>query len=401
MTYYHRALAIYGGRIISPIDRTAQLYEASKIANTIASIYLTLGQTEQAIETYQQALAIDRRTTPGWTEASTLSNLGTTYRIAGQLEPALATYQQAASIYTETSSNPYEAVKLFNQLGMLYQEQGQFELALTVYQQGLAMVAEQSEEFQSVDRILTLENISRLYQAQGQTEQATHYAEQATTALTQASVDSYGIESPFRGADLLQKIGRFYLVNSQLERAASYFDRAMAIASQHTTGNPDVILNGILVEYTRHGQVAPAIPYQQRYIAMLQDRGLSANTASSLRRLATMYQTVGQLDLALSTYQQALTNYQDSDREYGGQTDEIAQTLLGIGAIYEAQEKPEQALTAYQQALTLYQTEQTEDSLQHIHVLDALAKFYNTQGQGDQAEPYAQQAQTLRDRLLH
>jgi tetratricopeptide (TPR) repeat protein len=398
LTYYQQALDIYGGRIISPVDRTAQLFEANEVINQMALIYMRLGKTEQAVAAYQQAIEINRRADLPQEEASTLGHLGTAYQISGQMEQALAAYQQAIAIYTEVGSNPYDAPGIFNQIGMIYQAQGQFEQALAAYQQGLAAVAEQSDDFQTVDRVVTLENISSLYQAQGRADLAADYAQQAETTLTQASSDEFIGEDLSRKADLLRTVGDFYLSIGQLERAKSYFDRAIAIAGQRPGGGLEYLLSRIVFAYTQQGQVAPAIPYQERYTELVQDQTFSLERATSLARLGNLYQTTGQLDQALTTYQRALTAFQELDRGLGGQTDKISQTMLDLGSVYEEQGQAEQALTTYQQALGLYEND--DFSPEKIHLLAQLAQVYEMQGQPDRAQQYSQQAQTLRNQML-
>ncbi|MBD2067194.1 tetratricopeptide repeat protein [Leptolyngbya sp. FACHB-671] len=398
LTYYQQALDIYEGSIISPADRTAQLFEASEVLNQMALIQMWLENPEQAFAAYQQAIEINRQANLPQEEASTLGHLGTAYQTTGQTEQALAAYQRAIAIYTEVGSSPYDAPRIFNQIGMIYQAQGQFDQALAAYQQGLAAVAEQSDDFQTVDRVLTLDNISTLYQAQERADLAADYAQQAETTLTQASTDEFIGENLSRKANFLKEVGDFYLTIGQLEQARSYFDRAVAIAGQHPGGGLEYLLPTIVFAYTQQGQIAPAIPYQERYTELVQDQTFSLERATSLASLGNLYQTIGQLEQALTTYQQALTAFQELEQQYGGQTGEIAQTMLDLGSVYEKQGQAEQALATYQQALSLYETD--DFSPEKIHLLTQLAQFYEMQGQPDHAQQYSQQAQTLRNQML-
>lgn len=397
LTYYEKALAVSED---IPPNPSGQSVDINEIANTIGSIYLALGQNEQALTAYERAMAIDQKFGLQWQGIGTLSNIGTAYKLAGNLEQALTSYRQGVSLAEETDDDYFKA-KIFNKIGMSYQAQGQFELALDAYQQGLAAVADQPKEYQVVDLVLTLENLSSLYQSQGQIDQAETYQQQAKTAIAQASVDQYGGASPTRGADFLENIGKFYLVDGQPERARDYFDRAVVIVHPISDDYAELnLLNSILVTYRKQGQVEAALPYQQRHTERVLQMGLFENSGTSFFELGEMYQSIGQNEPALTAYQQALKSYQEGNQEYGGQTENIVRSLRKIGAVYEAQGKPEQALITYQQALKLYPEEQTESPLGKLPVLEALVKFHTTQGQNDQAQKYSQQAQILRDFLF-
>ena len=86
---------------------------------TSATSTRTLGQTEQAIEHYQQALAIARETGDRGDEGAWLGNLGNIYADLGQTEQAIEHYQQALAIARETGDRGNEGMWLGNLGSML------------------------------------------------------------------------------------------------------------------------------------------------------------------------------------------------------------------------------------------------------------------------------------------
>lgn len=72
------------------------------------------GQLQQALQTYQQALAIvrevDNRAGEGWA----LNNIGEAYLILGQYQTALAYYQQALAIREDVGDRAGKGVTLYN-----------------------------------------------------------------------------------------------------------------------------------------------------------------------------------------------------------------------------------------------------------------------------------------------
>jgi tetratricopeptide (TPR) repeat protein len=287
--------------------------------------------------------------------------------------------------------------RLLNRIGLIYQAQGELELALAAYQAALSGLKDVEEPSQISDRVLTLENMINLYQAQGQAKKVTTYKQQAMSALDAALKDQAVEGDNSRQADILAEIGEFYLTERRLDRAKQYFDRALGLSrrSLNEYSYSEInLLGSIVIAYEKEGLLEQTIPYKQRTAAVFEGMGLWENTASSLRGLGETYQAVGQFKQALDTYQQAIAIYQKAQEEYGAQSTSIARVLQQMGQTYETQGQLDQAEKIYQKALVQYQ--ESGFPLGQIFVLERLATLYTVQGQSDQAGRYAQQAKTLR-----
>jgi len=88
-------------------------------ATGLGESYFALGQTEKAIDQYQQALTIDRETDNRDGEANALNNLGNCYATLRQTQQAIDHDQQALTIDRETGNRDGEANALGN-LGNCY-----------------------------------------------------------------------------------------------------------------------------------------------------------------------------------------------------------------------------------------------------------------------------------------
>ncbi len=400
LVFYQRALEIHTGRILSPADRYNQVLAGSEVANKIGSLYRRIGQPTSALAAHQRALEIDRKAESVWTEADTIVNIGMVYTTSGQTDQALAAFKQGVALYEKSDSSADKTPKLLNRIGLIYQAQGELKLALAAYEAALRALkdGEESSQISGIsDRVLTLENIINLYQAQGQTEKAATYTQQAMSALNAALKDQAVEGDNSRQADVLAEIGEFYLTERRLERAKQYFDRALLLSrrSPNEYSYSEInLLGSIVIAYEKEELLEQSIPYKQRAVAVFEGMGLWENTASSLRELAETYQVVGQFKQALDTYQQAIAVYQKAQEEYGGQSTSIARVLQQMGQTYESQRQLNQAGKIYQKALAQYQ--ESGFSMGQIFVLERLAELYTAQGQSDQAERYAQQAKTLR-----
>ncbi|HEY9620516.1 MAG TPA: tetratricopeptide repeat protein [Crinalium sp.] len=401
LSFYQRALAIYQGPIISPIDRYQQLERAYETANTIGRVYQALGQYDQALAAYQQAIALAHRASSDFVPPEVLTNIGTLHHLAGRPEQALAAYQQALPHYQPIRAY---STQFMNQLGLLYQSQGQFESALAAYQEGLAALEERDPGIQRlIDRVLTLENISSLYQAQGQTVQAETYAQQALDASLGPTGyrDDIGVgANEAQRANILQEIGSFYLAEGQLDRAKSYFDRSLAIAASgsHDSYTETNILNSIEISYRQLGLIEQTIPYQQRRAEVYRNMGISLEASTALRILGETYQRLEQWEPALATYQQAMSSFERFYEEYDMRDSETDKIRFQMGTIYQAQGKPEQALTTYQQVLAAAQASSNREL--QAQVLQQIGRLYEAQEQMDQAQPFYQQAADLREQII-
>ena len=91
-------------------------------------MYGSLGQYQEALNFYQQSLAIEREIGDRNGEAGSLNNLGNVYRLLGQCQEALNFYQQSLAIKREIGDCNGEATSLWN-ISNLYQQSGKIRQA--------------------------------------------------------------------------------------------------------------------------------------------------------------------------------------------------------------------------------------------------------------------------------
>ncbi|MEM1425565.1 MAG: CHAT domain-containing protein [Cyanobacteria bacterium P01_H01_bin.130] len=157
------------------LQRANQLYSAagdrigeSTTLNNIGEIYRGWGQYPQALERYQQALAISRELGDRTVEGTVLSNMGLVYYSQGNSAQALDYYQRALAIRREVSDLVGEGTTL-NNIGLIHHSQGQYSQALEYYQQSLAIRRETGDR---AGEATTLSNIGVFHYRQGQYAQA-------------------------------------------------------------------------------------------------------------------------------------------------------------------------------------------------------------------------------------
>ena len=97
------------------------------------------GRPQEALEKFQQALAIFREFKARAGEANSLNNIGEYHYSLGKYDEALKFYQQALAIRQEIGDKQGEWASL-DYLGELYADRNQLTQALASYQQALAII---------------------------------------------------------------------------------------------------------------------------------------------------------------------------------------------------------------------------------------------------------------------
>ncbi|MBV9691983.1 MAG: ATP-binding protein [Ktedonobacteraceae bacterium] len=99
------------------------------ICSNIASVSSMLGKKQEALEYYQQDLAISREVGDRGGEGTTLNNLGRVYNGLGKKQEALEYYQQALELHRMVQNPFMEGITLHN-MGLIYSTQRRYEVAL-------------------------------------------------------------------------------------------------------------------------------------------------------------------------------------------------------------------------------------------------------------------------------
>jgi tetratricopeptide (TPR) repeat protein len=113
-------LRLWGGNaVLLELDRLllppekwdAKPVQAAFLYNNLGLVYDALGQKQEALRYYQQALAISREVGDRAGEGTTLWNIGALYFEQGRNDAALACFLRARNIYEEVLSPNREGVQ--------------------------------------------------------------------------------------------------------------------------------------------------------------------------------------------------------------------------------------------------------------------------------------------------
>ncbi|HEY9823650.1 MAG TPA: tetratricopeptide repeat protein, partial [Candidatus Sericytochromatia bacterium] len=186
----------------------------------LSRVYQRLGQYEQALQSYQQALAADRSASPRYDKGQqyvmSLSrqylymSLSQVYRELDRDERSQESYQQALAI-GKKHGNLDPSIRALNDWGAVQAKSGHFPEALETFEQALAMHREVDKSNFEENEAIIFRNRGFVYRKLGQLEKARESYKQALKLyqqeLARTRKDSCSREDELR---LVREIAQIY-----------------------------------------------------------------------------------------------------------------------------------------------------------------------------------------------
>jgi CHAT domain-containing protein/Tfp pilus assembly protein PilF len=287
---------------------SAYLMVMHKIANSIGAVYDLKGQYKQAIEHYQQALAMSQQVygENHHRVGLILLNIGSFYRNQSDYEKALDYFRHGEKILKLALGDQHPDVAMsYHNAAAVYRSQGQYNRALEYLQQALAIRKKAFSE-QHPDVANGYNNIANVYAAQGLHDKALEYFKQALAIKIQTTSESHPDL-----ARIYSNIASMYFVQRQYDKALKFHLHALAIRKQ-------------------------AFGDQHPFVAL------------SLNSIGNVYFEKDQYTLAMDYLQQALSIQQ---QVFGEDHPDVTMSLANIGAVYSIQKRYTPAVEQYNKAL--------------------------------------------------
>ncbi|MGB5961067.1 MAG: tetratricopeptide repeat protein, partial [Coleofasciculaceae cyanobacterium] len=242
------------------------------------------GQSQEALQTFEQALVIVRAIGDRQSEAVVLSNMGEVYRNLGQYPQALKYYEQALVIHKEVGNKPGVGTTL-SSIGAVYYELGQYPQALKYYEQSLVIIKEVGDK---AGVGTNFSNIGAVYYELGQYPQALKYYEQSLVIRKEVG-DKAGV------GITLNNIGAVYNHLGQYPQALKYYEQAFVIIKE--VGNKAVkgaTLNNIGLVYRNLGQYPQALKYLEQSVVIRKEVGDKKGEGATLNNIGAVYNNLRQ-----------------------------------------------------------------------------------------------------------
>ncbi|MBD2158408.1 tetratricopeptide repeat protein [Leptolyngbya sp. FACHB-16] len=334
---YEQALNYYRQALTVSRELGDRLNEGIVLSNT-ALVYDDQGRYTEALDYYEQALTILREIGDRASEGTILNNMGRVHSNLGDASQALNYYQQALSISRETGNREDQGSYLSN-IGAIHSDLGNYSQALDYYQQSLSIRQEVGDR---LGQGITLNNIGLIYGELGNYPEALDYYQQALAIHT---------EIGYRAGEgtLLGNIGMVYTNLGDYPQALNYYQQSLAISLEMgDRAGQGITLSNIGLIYDYQANYPQALNYYQQALVISREIGNRTGEGITLNNIASVYRNLGDSSKALDYYQQALAIHTEIGKRPGEGT-----ILNNIGLVYTDLANYQQALTYFERALTI------------------------------------------------
>ena len=196
----------------------------------------------------------------------------------------------------------------------------------------------------------TLNNISQIFQDQGDYDTALKYLENALEILKR--INDFDGQST-----TLNNIATVYYTQGYYEKALEYFEQTLSIV-QHTGDFPlkAITLSNISFIYKVRGEFFTAIDFLEQSLSIMRKIGHSSGEAKTLINISQIYGELGDLERCYDFFQLSLQIMQENHAYK-----EACDALLGMGRAFWKNNNQEMALLNW----SLLKKLALENSLQH------------------------------------
>jgi tetratricopeptide (TPR) repeat protein len=296
--------------------------------------------------------------------------LARAYERDKQIDQAISTWQKAIALQEKLNLSLELATSL-NSLGLLYDYQGKYSKAEPLYLRSLEIL-ERELGAEHPDVATSLNNLAEIYNSQGQFSEA----EPLYLRSLEIRERELGAEHP-DVATSLNNLAEIYRVQGKYSEAKSLYLRSLEIKEQQLgVEHPNVAtgLNNLASLYTSQGKYSEAESLYLRSLEIMKHQlGAShPNVATSLNNLASLYASQGKYSEAEPLY---LRSLEIRERQLGANHPDVTQSLNNLAILRYNQNRHDEAKSLLIQALKIREvalgdnhpdTQNTKESLAYI-----------------------------------
>ena len=278
-----------------------------------ATAYHDLGEFEQAISEYRQAIALNPNS------PIIYNRLGVAYSELKQYDAALDAYQKALALSPMTAEPHYN-------MGLVYLKQGKLPRALEAFKRAITLNAAWKDAYTGLGEV---------YLKQGDLEQAAHAYKQATRL------------NPYTHPSALLGLGKVYARQERWDDAIAAVEKAIEFQIDNTEAHYQ-----LAQIYIKRGEKKKAASAMAFFKVLRQTDPLRKEAEIWVKRHpndARGYNNLGIVYLARRRPEDAVASYKRAI----SLAPDLATAHYNLGHAYHKQGKMNLAIAAYQQALTI------------------------------------------------
>lgn len=257
----------------------------AKLLNEAGRMHDALGSLEDALDLYQQALAIDKEIGTRKGEGVILNNISHIYYARGDYATALKYLKQSLAIDREIGDKVEEGAHL-NNISLIYHARGNYDTALSYLKQSLNIRREIGDR---AEEGTILNNISQIYDAQGDYDTALKYLEQSLTICRE-------VGNQVMEGTTLNNIAAIHHAKGDYDTALKYLEQGLDLIREiGDKAHEGDTLSNIGVLYHARGDYATALQYLEQSLAIRREIGDRRGEAETSLNIGRTYEDQGDL----------------------------------------------------------------------------------------------------------
>ena len=338
--------------------------EGSAIAEAgLGDAMRNLGRNAQALEHFQNALALYEALGYKLQMAATLDEIGLIYLTQKEYSKAMESYRRVLA-FAESFKDKNAIAGAMEEIASVYYEQGSYAEALEFFEKALKL---REGPRNKPEIAATLNNIGNAHYQQEDYAVAIEYYQKAI-----AGFDATGDKQAAAGA--MNNIGSAHYSQGNYDTALEFYEKSLKAEEElrDVQGQATSLL-GIGLVYYAQGNYGPALEWFQKNLALVESMRDKNRAASALHNIGLVYYHQQNYPLALESYRKSLKLYEG----LGDRSEAPIMSGL-IGGVYFAQGDYAAAMESYQGALAQFEAIKEADGA--AGMLASIASVHYAQG---------------------
>ncbi|HBE21145.1 MAG TPA: hypothetical protein DEG17_11955, partial [Cyanobacteria bacterium UBA11149] len=233
-------------------------------------------------------------------------SIGWVYRNLGRYSQALESYQQALAIARERNIKDHE-VFLIIELGLVYNDLAQYNKALELLERALSIMPNLQESGELVVPLdylkpFALNQIGLIYHKLKQDERALHFFEEAL------------LQPGFESSNILNNIGLIYLEIGEYGKALKAYQDALQSGNSGDPRARILPINNIGLVYTQTGDYSKALETYRKALTLFRELNDRPGERLTLSNIGILLERQQKPELAIVFYKEAV-NISEKIRE--------------------------------------------------------------------------------------
>ncbi|MBN3034302.1 MAG: tetratricopeptide repeat-containing sensor histidine kinase [Bacteroidales bacterium] len=282
--YYDSAaqvsMAVYGEQSMQYAERLGDM----------GYCHTQLIQNDQAIQNFNQALAISRINGHQEEIANNLNNIGKVHFDWGNFDSAIYYFRSALQVDRQLGNSSYIGVDL-NNIAKVYEAWGKLSEAIAYYRESLNIALSAGEEGSAAIRY---SNIGNIHKQKGQLDSAWFYYKKSLEIDRRAGNDNkIGVR--------LSRLGEILMLQEEYAQAAKYFNDALDIFGRTSDPESKALVIVQLGKLNRlKGAGHRAEQYYLESLNLADSLGLKAITLSVYQEMSLLFEKSRELGRSLA-----------------------------------------------------------------------------------------------------